>query len=105
MISRKTDTDRTTVYIVYANFNDAVKLIRSAKRKGYTSFIMEPFENGRENKYFYLSKRNNRVYYKDNSYSQFVRNVFPEFLIYRDYGKRKQPDDFELYEVTLTREY
>lgn len=111
---------RKTVYVVYATFNDAIRLYRSAKRKGYSYGTIEPLPDDDPNVSIISSgmriikdSTGNRMEYPHSRYLVprkhvvfFYKRKLPNVLIYRDYqAKTLNQPDFELYKVTLTREY
>ena len=113
-------TPRKTVYVFYATFNDAIRLYRSARRKGYSYGEIEPLPDDDPN----VSIRShgmriikdadgNKMEYPHSRYLVpkkhvvfFYKRKLPNVLIYGDYqAKTLNQPDFELYKVTLTREY
>lgn len=114
------NSSRKTVYNVYASFSDAMKLYRSAMKKGYSHATIEPLADDDPDMKVITSGKHTmtvgyetitrplyrRLSYKPGRGEYLGKYAFPTVMVYRNYAERTLlKPDFELYKVTLTREY
>ena len=122
---------KKTVYNVYASWIDAVKLYRAAMKKGFSYGYIEPLEDDDPN---VKVDRWGRKKFKFNDYitggvktadyenawcrvevfktsadediaRYYGTACFPTVLMYRRYSRKLADPWFELFKVTLVREY
>jgi hypothetical protein len=127
----KMNQGKKTVYNVYASWTDAVKLFRAAMRKGFSYGSINPLEDDDPNvkvdrwgvkKFKFNNYMTGGFYtteYEKAWYQVEVLKMSPEedvarfygttciptVLMYRQYGRKMADPWFELYKVTLVREY
>lgn len=101
------NTVRKTVYNVYGTHTDLVKLYRKALKSGYSYGEIHPLED--DDPHMKICGRlRRRLEYDCPTKSNFSKVVvMPQVLLYRPYTTtiRTQGPFFELYKLTLTREY
>lgn len=105
---------KITQYSVYGTFDDLIKLYRRALKKGYSYGEIEPLTDDDKNVQMSWEYDRRRIYKNlkrkviriNNRDPKYARAGVPKTLLYRNYSVTNiEKPDFELFKLTLTREY